>query len=263
VGAGIIPLTNGYTLNVAFNKPPAENVKVSLPPAQGDQSLQAVMNTGGNAIGGKYNPVNNTVEARLNSSETLTVRERRMDFGDIANKSREMQNAINVLASKGIINGTSPTTFNPDGRINRAEIAALITRTLSKYDANADGRFTDVTRSNWFFGAVGSARRHEIMRGTSDTIFSPMVNIPKDQIVAVSARVLRNEMRYRDPSNISGVLSTYTDAGAIPEWARIDVALATRENLVVRRTDGAFNGTATMTRGEAALILYRMFMKIW
>ena len=63
--------------------------------------------------------------------------------------------------------------------------------------------------------------------------------------------------------NISGVLSTYTDASAIPEWARIDVALATRENLVVRRTDGAFNGTATMTRGEAALILYRMFMKIW
>ena len=59
------------------------------------------------------------------------------------------------------------------------------------------------------------------------------------------------------------MLSTYTDAGAIPEWARIDVALATRENLVVRRTDGAFNGTATMTRGEAAVILYRMFMKIW
>ena len=40
----------------------------------------------------------------------------------------------------------------------RAEIAALIVRTLSKLDPNADGGFTDVARSDWYFGAVGSAR---------------------------------------------------------------------------------------------------------
>ena len=41
------------------------------------------------------------------------------------------------------------------------------------------------------------------------------------------------------------------------------ISYTTRENLVVRRTDGMFNGRATMTRGDAAIILYRMFMKIW
>ena len=101
------------------------------------------------------------------------------------------------------------------------------------------------------------------MTGVSATLFSPRGVIQKDQIVAVAARVLRSEMGYRDPANVDGVLGAYTDAGSIAGWGRTDIALATRENLVVRRTDGTFNGGATMTRGDAAVILYRMFMKIW
>ena len=70
-------------------------------------------------------------------------------------------------------------------------------------------------------------------------------------------------MKYKDPANVSGVLSAYSDASSIAQWGHTDIALATRENLVVKRTDGRFNGSATMTRGDAAIILYRMFMKIW
>jgi len=39
--------------------------------------------------------------------------------------------------------------------------------------------------------------------------------------------------------------------------------LATRENLVVKRTDGKFMPKGTMTREDAAIILYRMFSRIW
>ena len=70
-------------------------------------------------------------------------------------------------------------------------------------------------------------------------------------------------MRYKDPADVGGVLGAYTDSGSIASWGRTDIALATRENLVVRRTNGTFNGSATMTRGDAAIVLYRMFMKIW
>ena len=251
------------TYNIEYNQPLTEHIKISLPPIAGDQNYQAIFDADGNPIGGKFNPVTGMLEAKTNPSQTLTVRNNQRDFTDISNKSREMQDAINILASKGIISGTSATTFSPDGTITRAEIAALITRTLSKLNPNEHGGFTDVSRSDWFFGAAGSAKKHGIMQGTSATIFAPRTNIPKDQIVAVAARVLRNEMRYKDPANISGVLSAYTDASSIAQWGREDIALATRENLVVRRTDGSFNGSATMTRGDAAVILYRMFLKIW
>jgi hypothetical protein len=174
-----------------------------------------------------------------------------------------MQNAIRILAAKGIINGTTATAFSPDGTITRAEIAALIVRTLSKLDPNADGGFTDVSRGSWYFGAVGSAKRFGIINGASATTFAPVANIQKDQIVAVCARTLRAEMKYKNPANAEGLLAAYSDRGDIPAWGTIDIALATRENLVLKRTDGKFNPGATMTRGDAAIILYRMFMKIW
>ena len=262
-GIELLPASAQTTYTVTFNKPVSENVRISLPPASGDPTYQAVVNSAGNPVGGKYNPVTNKIEAKIIDSGTYTVKDNRKDFTDITTKSREMQNAINVLASKGIINGTSATTFSPDSPINRAEIAALIVRTLSKLDPNADGGFNDVLRSDWYFGAIGSAKRYGIINGMTDTTFAPRSNITKEQIVAICARTLRAEMKYRDPADVNAILSIYADAASIPQWGRADIALATRQDIVVRRTDGRFNGTATMTRGDAAIILYRMFMKIW
>ena len=251
------------TYKVSFNKPTTGTVTISLPAAPGDTSYQAVADIEGNVVGGKYNPVNDTLAAKISVGGNFTVKENRKDFSDISLKSKEMQDAISILAAKGIISGTSASTFSPDSPITRAEIAALITRTLSKYDANANGGFNDVKRSDWFFGAVGSAAKNGIMHGMSSTIFAPKVNIPKDQIVVVSARVIRNEMKYKDPANLDNVLCVYADSGLLANWAKADIALATRENLVVRRTDGKFNPGEMMTRGDTAIVLYRMFLKIW
>ena len=61
-----------------------------------------------------------------------------------------MQDAIRLLASKGIISGTSETHFSPDDTLTRAELAALIIRMVGRLDPNEDGQFTDVTNQNWF-----------------------------------------------------------------------------------------------------------------
>ena len=262
-GSAFIAAVKGKSYDVKFNKPVKENVRVSLPVPDGDSNYMAVFDEGGAAVGGKYNPTTAKMDVKVNKIGTYIVKENKKDFSDIQSKSSEMQEAISVLSSKGIINGTSETAFSPDATITRAQIAQLITKTLSKLDANANGGFSDVQTSDWFFGAAGSAKAHGIMSGTSETTFSPNVNISKDQIVAVSARVLRNEMKYNNPSNVSSLLNKYSDGNAVPDWAKTDVALATQLNLVVQRTDGSFSPSTTMTRGDAAVILYRMFMKIW
>ena len=174
-----------------------------------------------------------------------------------------MKKAIGVLAAKGIISGTSSTTFSPDSEISRVEIAALIVRTLSKLDPNAASSFSDVGKNDWYYGSVGSAKRFGIMNGTSTSTFEPNVDIQKDQIVAVTARTIRNEMDYKNPMDVESYLNKYVDAGQIPDWARSDISLTTRENLVVPRGDKRFIPAESMTRGDAAVILYRMFNKIW
>ena len=227
-GTAFLVGSNAKTYDISFSKSLKENVKVSLPPADGDPKYQAITNSKGAAVGGKYNPVTDKLEAKIKESDKFTVKENKKDFSDISGKSLEMQDAIKILASKEIITGTSATTFSPDAPITRAEITTLIMRTLSKLDPNADGGFIDVISGSWYFGAVGSAKRYGIVNGTSATTFAPNNTILKDQIVAICARTLRAEMGYRSPSNVSGTLSIYSDAGSIAQWGLEDIALATR-----------------------------------
>lgn len=201
------------------------------------------------------------MDGKVNTSGRYTVQANEKDFTDISGKSAEMQKAIRYLASKGIVNGTTATEFSPNGSISRAEIAALLVRALGKSDNSATNSFTDVKPSDWYYAAAGSSQKAGLINGFPDGTFQGTVTIPKDQILAVAARVLKTEMGYKAPSDPSGFLSRYSDT--VAKWAQPEIALATRENLVVRRVDGTFKGESNMTRGDAAIIIYRLFQRIW
>ncbi|MCL2198253.1 MAG: S-layer homology domain-containing protein, partial [Defluviitaleaceae bacterium] len=211
-----------------------------------------------------FNPVTETITSSIRQSGSFIVVENRVDFADVQNLSGEMQRAIRTLASQGIVSGASPTHFAPDQTVTRAQIAAMYTRMLGIYDPNSTVNFEDVQRGDWFSGSVGTAYRHRLMTGTSPTHFSPNMNTPRDQLTAISARVLRNRMRYRDPADPMALLRTeFNDYEQLAGWSITDIALATRENLVIPRADGNFAPTGTMTRGEAALMLYRLYLRLW
>lgn len=264
VGSGYAPGNQNKKTTVKVNLPKGKTsnpVTLSLPTDNGDTTYQAVVKTDGSATSSKYNPATTTMDGKVNTSGSYTVQTNQKDFTDITNKSAEMQRAIRYLASKGIINGTSDTTFSPDGSISRAEIAALLVRALGKLDNSATSSFTDVKSSDWYYTAAGSSQKAGLINGYPDGSFKGTTTIAKDQILAVSARVLKTEMGYKEPSNLTGYLSKYSDG--VATWAQPEVALATKENLVVYRVDGTFKGTGNMTRGDAAIIIYRLFQKIW
>jgi len=253
----------GQTVEVKFNTPPTASVTVAFPGMSEDHAYKAVLDEKGNPVGGKYNPSSEMMEAKIKDSGVYTIKDNPKDFTDIKGKSQMMQDAIKQLASKGIINGTSATAFSPDKTISRAEVTALLMRTLSLLDPNEDGKFKDVTSANWFFGAAGSAKKYNIINGYEDNTFRGNNVIAKDQIIAVSARTLREQMKYKTPADIAGTLAVYGDSNDIRDWAKEDVALATMANLVLYRKDGKFAGSAGMKRGDAAIIIKRLFDKLW
>ncbi len=254
--------TNKIAVDFETNKT-SEKIKISFPNMGSDKKYMAVVDENGKVIGGKYNPITRELTAKIDASGVYSVFDNEKNFSDIKNKSAEMQEAIKLLASKGIISGISETEFSPDKSISRAEVAAIILRTLSKLDENADGGFSDVTKANWYYGTAGSAKNAGIINGYEDNTFRGNVVIPKIQIVSVSARVLKNEMGYYDVSDVEKALSEYGDSTSIAQWAKSDVALATDANMVLRRTDSLFGGNDEMTRGDAAIILKRLFDKVW
>ncbi len=212
-------------------------------------------------VSSKYNPATGNMEGKVTRSGRYTVQTSQKNFTDIAGKPAEMQNAIRVLASKGIIAGTSDTTFNPDGTVSRAEIAKLIVCILGWEDSSAVSTFADVPANSWYSSVAAVSQQRGIISGYPDGTFRGAAPIPKDQIVTVCGRVLEKAMGYRVPDYPEMYLVVYSDTPA--QWAQPMAALCTKENLVVQRQDGQFMGTENMTRGDAAVFLYRLYQRIW
>ena len=96
----------------------------------------------------------------------------------------------------GIVNGTSDTTFSPDSRLTRQQLAAILYRYARAFggDTSYTGNlrhFTDrrqvdtyaVTPMTW-------AVSHEIISGTSDTTLSPLSTATRAQVVVILHRYL-------------------------------------------------------------------------
>lgn len=267
MGSGYAPskvIRNAKTSSVRVTLPKEtmrNPVTVSVPKKSNDTTYQSVVSLSGQSTASKYNPASGLIDAKVNASGIYTVRTKRQDFSDIANKSQEMQKAIRYLASKGIINGTTETAFSPDGSINRAEIATLIVKALGKLDPTAVSGFTDVPAGSWYAAAAASSQRQGYIQGFEDHTFRGPTVINKVQIISVSSRVLQKEMRYKASAAPASILTKYSDT--VDAWAQSDVALATKENLVLYRKDGTFSGRSNMTRGNAAIIIYRLFQRLW
>ena len=253
--------TNSYF--VELSRDISETIRLSVPTIAGNPRYQTLVDSSGEIIGGRENPVTGRLEARISHGGTFTVVENRIDFTDIQHLSREMQDAIRILASQGMVEGTGGGNFSPEDSVNRAQLATMIMRMLAQLDPNADGGFNDVLPTDWFFGAAGSASRHSVMGGTGGGNFSPNNNLPRDQLTVVVARVLHNEMGYAMPANPGQYLQNFQDRDAIADWSVNELALATRENLVVLRADGQFRPGDTMTRSDVALMLHRLYLLLW
>jgi len=249
-------------LTVNFDTDKTQSVKISFPGLSADAKYMAIVDENGNPVGGRYNPATGAIEAKISESGVYQIVNNEKDFEDIKHLSDEMQESIKILAAKGIIEGTSAKEFSPEDSISRAEVAALLLRVLSQVDPNADGGFADVKKSDWFYGTAGSAKAYGMILGFEDNTFRGNVTIAKDQILAIASRVLQREMKYITPEKPEEWL-TFADATSIADWAANDIALTTMANIVTRTADNTIHANEDMTRGDAALIIMRLFYKIW
>ena len=264
VGAGFAPGGNSGKAGLKIEVPNGKltnTLTASLPGEKDGAASITVVDTNGEAAPSKYNPARDTQDGRISKSGTYMTKKNEVDFSDISRKSTEMQNAIRYLASQEIIGGVGEEKFNPDGIITRAEIAKLLVKAIGRLDNGVKPTFTDVTTADWFYAVAGSSQRAKLVNGYEDNTFRGKNQINKEQIVVLSARVLKSEMNYKTPANPAKELGNYKDT--VVEWARPEVALATQMGLVPSRIDGTFSGSKGMTRGDAAIIIYRLYMKVW
>lgn len=110
-----------------------------------------------------------------------------VSFSDVADDAWYAE-AVNVLASRGIILGYKDGTFHPNASITRAEVAAIAARfdELSK----ASITFSDVPETHWAYNEISSAAAKGWVEPYADGTFRPGEAMIRADVVVFINNVL-------------------------------------------------------------------------
>ena len=169
---------------------------------------------------------------------------------------------VEEMAARGIIQGVKPGYFNPDGRMTRAEFAALLVRWLDLPAPSQRPRFKDVKPGDWYYEEVHRAYAAGLIQGRSSEQFCPSDPITREEAAVILVRALR----YCQPDLVpsSPPAAAWTDRQKISSWARKDIDCAQAMGLVTGYPSGrgyAFSPRALATRAEGAVLIKRALEK--
>lgn len=99
------------------------------------------------------------------------------------------QNAVETLASLGIVSGVGDGRFIPDRPITRAEFLVIAMRFAAPPDGEAKS-FSDVHEGDWFYDAVTDASRYGWIQGSADGSFGPYHLVTRAQATVIVNRML-------------------------------------------------------------------------
>ncbi|MCQ2456200.1 MAG: S-layer homology domain-containing protein [Clostridia bacterium] len=162
--------------------------------------------------------------------------------------------------SKGLMGGTSESTFDPNKPLTRGMFVTILGR-LSGVDGTnrKSAPFTDVADGKWYTPYVAWAAENGIVNGVSETRFAPNDNITREQMCTIFVRYSDTFGLGLDKTPEPGEV-LFADDAKIRDYARECVYTCLRSGLVGGKGNGRFDPRATATRAEAATIFMR-FMK--
>ncbi len=119
------------------------------------------------------------------------------NFGDTNNFKDVDNKKVNALYALGIVNGTSDTTFSPNKRITREQMATMIMRTVEKLDLklaknSKDNLFQDDKKiANWAKKGVYFCRNNHLISGKGNNSFDPKAYTTVEQVACIIDRACK------------------------------------------------------------------------
>ena len=169
--------------------------------------------------------------------------------------------ADNILfaASRGLLSGTSDTTFSPDTGMTRGMFVTALGRLAGiNPDSYQTGKFTDVKADAYYAPYVNWAAQTGIVEGITATTFAPDTNINREQM-AVIMKNYAAKLGYDLPQTLKAV--TFADNTQISSWAKDAVKSMQQAGILAGKNENKFDPKGTATRAEVATVL-RRFVEI-
>lgn len=181
-------------------------------------------------------------------------------FNDLEGHYAESE--VNYMASIEVVRGNPDGSFLPDGNLNRAEAATLIHRVLGLEEPQVplEAPFKDVSVGVWYAGYLQDLKGKVLIHGNPDGSYEPSEEINRAEFLEMALNAY--EYAHGSLPVPSPGLSPYAD---LPEgeWYEASILEATEAGFVQGmscETGTCFHPASQITRADATLILYRMFI---
>ena len=166
------------------------------------------------------------------------------------------------LVYRGVVNGMTATTYEPEGKLTRAQFVKLLACSLAEAETlkTYEGQhpFTD-SEGHWAETYIAWAKDKGIVEGVSATEFDPEAPITREQMATIFGRyALKQGIELPKSDNAAG---SFPDADKISEYAREFVELMRIAGILNGYEDGTFRPQGNATRAEAAK-LFSLFLSI-
>ncbi|OAB43020.1 licheninase [Paenibacillus glacialis] len=179
-------------------------------------------------------------------------------FRDVDKRFDWAKSAIEYLAAKGIIKGTSDQTFEPGQKITRADFILLLVRAFG-FDAVANSNFKDVASESYYYDALGIAKKIGLATGTGEDRFEPKAFITRQEMMVLLTRALKLSEKLKISGAVSD-LGSFTDTTKLADYAKESAALLVKEG-IIQGDSNALRPGQTATRAETAVLIYRVIKK--
>ena len=194
----------------------------------------------------------NGVAVTVRGSASVRLEDRGRTFADVPAGGWKAEAAAFVSARE-LFNGTGPNTFNPDGPMTRAMLAAVLHNLEGNPAPEGSGGFLDVSPDAWCADAVSWAAIQRIVDGYAGGLFRPGAPITREQLAVML-------WRYAGcPAPSPEAVLDFPDADAAGDYAREALLWAVEKGILSGYGDGRLDPKGTATRVQAAQML-RNFM---
>lgn len=166
------------------------------------------------------------------------------------------------LVYRGVVNGMTATTYEPEGKLTRAQFVKLLAcsleeaETLKTYEGQHP--FTD-SEGHWAEAYIAWAKDKGIVEGVSATEFDPEAPITREQMATIFGRYALKQGIVLPKD--AAPAESFPDADKISEYAREFVELMRIAGILNGYEDGTFRPQGNATRAEAAK-LFSLFLSI-
>lgn len=165
---------------------------------------------------------------------------------------------ISEMAERGVLNGYPDGKFYPNSQVTRAEFAKIMTVAAGLNIAEPTMQiFSDVKITDWYAPYVHTAKEYlSAYNQNGSSYYLPNTPALREDIAVALVKLKGYSTTGADMTTVTRMFSDYQ---SISGDARIYVAAAIENGLISGYDDGTFRGQNSITRAEAATLLWRAY----